>query len=563
MTAPVGHGPLGANTAALRLNELRPYASVSRLISGLLCGMVLLGTTGRVSAWAYAIVAGFCVFAAVNLWREKTGGSAPNHPAFYFSVVLLGVCVVRGTEHGEFLIPAMVHPLMMISLLHGPRLGWALCALASTGLVVQLVPPGVDTRHLLPAIGVLLVAPVTALVARPFAALRQRVALAARLEQELDPRRGVQSVGLQTVTQLREATAAQRVVLCHRGGEEPTVLVSDVDESGHVASPALAQRLLALLTPLPPCAMALEGHGGTVQTLAGQLPAVDREAVTASVRALAELLQAERLQLVPDSPGQERTSWLLVVHGRAAARAAGWARLAPGSAPSGAHWPLAPLAAFAVDLRRLLQQAAYVDILQAEIAAHERSRIGRDLHDSALQPYLGLKFAVEGLAMTCPADNPMHERLQDMARFCDAELTELRETVSSLRAGQTRGEDTLLPALRRQAGRYSRLFGIRTHLSLPDDLPTSRALSGALLHMVNEALNNVRRHTRASQVWIDLRTGPGQLHLVVRDDAARHSGQPAPPFEPRSLSERARELGGTLQVRRPGLDTEIHISVPI
>jgi len=555
VTAPVGHGPLGANTAALRLNELRPYASVSRLISGLLCGMVLLGTTGRVSAWAYAIVAGFCVFAAVNLWREKTGGSAPNHPAFYFSVVLLGVCVVRGTEHGEFLIPAMVHPLMMISLLHGPRLGWTLCALASTGLVVQLVPPGVDTRHLLPAIGVLLVAPVTALVARPFAALRQRVALAARLEQELDPRRGVQSVGLQTVTQLREATAAHRVVLCHSGAEGPTVLVSDADEDSHVASPALADRLLALLAALPPCPLALDMRGGHRPSLSGDAPAINREAVTAQVRALAELLQAERLHLVPDSPGQERTSWLLVAY------AAGEPI---GDGAGGAPWPLSPLAAFAVDLRRLLQQATYVDILQAEIAAHERSRIGRDLHDSALQPYLGLKFAVEGLAMTCPPDNPMHERLQEMARFCDAELTELRETVSSLRAGQLRGENTLLPALRRQAERYSRLFGIRTHLLLPDDLPTSRALSGALLHMVNEALNNVRRHTRASQVWISLRTEPALLHLVVRDDAARHTGRPAPPFEPRSLSERARELGGTLQMHRHrGLETEIHITVPI
>jgi signal transduction histidine kinase len=82
--------------------------------------------------------------------------------------------------------------------------------------------------------------------------------------------------------------------------------------------------------------------------------------------------------------------------------------------------------------------------------------------------------------------------------------------------------------------------------------------------MVNEALNNVRRHTVARSVWVTLRAAGRQLHLQIQDDAGRRQGEPAPPFLPQSLSQRTQDLGGTLRIERVGgLDTEIHISVPL
>jgi signal transduction histidine kinase len=275
------------------------------------------------------------------------------------------------------------------------------------------------------------------------------------------------------------------------------------------------------------------------------------------VRQIATLLEAHRLQLVPDAPGEARTGWVLVTYARTGLGEAG-------SGPRNGPWPLRPLAAFAAEMRRLVQQASYVDTLQAEIAAHERARIGRDLHDSAVQPYLGLKFAIDVVAQRCAADNPLHAQVQDLRQFCETELNELRDTVAVLRNGDLRGDNSLVPALRRQAKRFATLFGIETTLDVPDALVASRALSGAVLHMVNEALNNVRRHTKAKNVRVQLTLEPALLHLVVRDDAGQRSGFPAPSFHPRSLSERARELGGSLELRRHnGLDTEIHIVIPM
>src|SRR5262249_36590166 len=103
------------------------------------------------------------------------------------------------------------------------------------------------------------------------------------------------------------------------------------------------------------------------------------------------------------------------------------------------------LAAAAPELYHLVEQASLVDRLQDESAAHERSRIGRDLHDSAIQPYLGLKYAVEGVAQRVSRDNPARRDVEALLTLVNSEVHALREIVSAMRTGTAGGEDALLP----------------------------------------------------------------------------------------------------------------------
>lgn len=558
-----GPGKVGGfvpDDTARRMSELRPMAATIRLLSALLVVLVIVSSGVAVQRWLYVPMLLFCAWTVFNLWREATGRGDASHPSRYVVLVLVLVVVVRGTEHGVLLLPVALQPLVMLSLLHGLRMGLLTSGIGASALVLQWSPPGIDAAMLLPALGLLLAPPVAVFVARPWAALRHRVVLAAELEQTLDLRRGLPTVGLAIADRLRDSVAAQRVVICHLDAEQPTVLVSDRDDGAYVASAMLAGPLLQGLAELPTSPLAFDSREASPLNAD---PGVDRSAILPQLRLLSQLLQAERLQLVPDAPGSPRSGWMLVAYGAAdkhpprRGAAALWQRA------SAEPWPLPALAAFAVEMRRLLQPASNLDSLQAEIAAHERARIGRDLHDSAVQPYLGLKFAIDVLAQRCEPGNPLHAQVRDLRAFCEAELAELRDTVAVLRSGELRGDNALIPSLRRQAKRFGTLFGIHTTLEVPDELVTSRALAGALLHMVNEALNNVRRHTRAQNVWVRLESRPDGLHLRVRDDAGRHGGGGPRPFEPRSLSERVRELGGSLAVHQPdGLGTEIHITVP-
>jgi len=555
MTRPQAAAPLEANLFVRRVDEVRPAATLSRAAT-LLILTLSLWSHGRTEPWAMTVLVLALAWVGFNLWREVSGrASRAVDWVFYFAAIPMMLVVVHGTADGHLLIPLVIHPLTVMTLFYGLRRGMAAALVGAVGLLTSLHPPGLDTQHWLPAVGLLLLPLIAHQATQPIAALRQRMKLAADLERELDARRGLQAVGLAIVERLRLTTGAQRVILCHLDAELPTVLVADQDDSAYEASPMLAGRLLAALRDLPAAPMALQTAGAAGAALTSDLPAAAREAVEQRVREIAELLGAHTLHLAPGAAGEPRSGWLLAAYGPPAGRVAGL---------RGRPWPIGALAAFAAYMRRLVQQASYVDTLQAEIAAHERARIGRDLHDSAVQPYLGLKFAIDVVARQCPPENPIHRQVQDLRQFCETELDELRDTVAVLRSGAVRGDNSLVPALRRQGKRFAALFGIETHLQMPDELVVSRALAGAVLHMVNEALNNVRRHSKARTVWIELAREAQVLSLVIRDDAGRRSGFPSPRFEPRSLTERARELGGTLQLsHHGGLDTELRITIPI
>ncbi len=72
----------------------------------------------------------------------------------------------------------------------------------------------------------------------------------------------------------------------------------------------------------------------------------------------------------------------------------------------------------------------------------------------------------------------------------------------------------------------------------------------AVYRITQEALNNITRHARASQAWVDLIMEPRTVHLVVGDDAC---GFEPPDFNPthmglRSMRERAAEAGAQLDI---------------
>ena len=224
---------------------------------------------------------------------------------------------------------------------------------------------------------------------------------------------------------------------------------------------------------------------------------------------------------------------------------------------------LAALSDAAPEMLRVIEQAALVDLLQEESAGHERARIGRDLHDSAIQPYLALKYAVESVAMRMSPDNPARGEVDMLAELVNGEVAALRELISALRTGGEHGESMLVPAVRRQVNRFSTLFGIDIELDCPASLPTTRAIANSLLHMVNEVLNNIRRHTMARHVSVKLSAESQNIRLVVRDNGGTVRGVPAEDFNPTSLTERAAELGGFLTISRPDdLNTELVIQIP-
>jgi len=219
------------------------------------------------------------------------------------------------------------------------------------------------------------------------------------------------------------------------------------------------------------------------------------------------------------------------------------------------------------ELLPLLERSDLLEQLQRESASGERERIGRDLHDSAVQPYLGLKYGLEALARQAPPDSTLGKNIQQLIQLTTQELQNLREVVSGLRAGQDPLASTaFMCALHRQAQRFESLYGLKVHIFAPDALQLRGSAAKAVLHMVNEGLTNVRRHTRATAVTVMLDLHQNEVLVRLRNDRGTDGAEADTlphDFVPTSLLERAIEFGGGVSVAREPNCTEVVITLPM
>jgi signal transduction histidine kinase len=546
--APAATGPAGSG-------EIRRFGAGIRVIVALMTSLLLVFSAPPISAATLAALLAYDVWAGAVLWLEARART-PRWPLLnYWIDGLWAVALIHLTgASSTMLVLTLVNPVVLASIGHGARRGVELALFAALGLLAQtasgfMADLPLQRAGLVGALAVLALVPLAALLARPMSALRRRLQLVHDMEDRLDPRRGLDATATTLVDALRRDLGCDVAGVMLPGAASAPALLGTPEDGVFPLSPAVKAQLEPLMGGLPGGPLVHERR--RFFGLVGGTHALGDEAVRPEHREalddLAELLEVRCLIVVPLVRYGRRHGSLFVGHRQ---------RAAPSQ-------EAAALADAAPELYRMLEQAALVDSLQEESTSHERVRIGRDLHDSAIQPYLGLKYAVESVACRVSPDNPLRPEVDALLDLVNAEIAALREIVSGLRIGEARGDNALVPAVRRQVRRFGLLFGIDVQIEAPDEIHTSRALAGALFHMVNEAMNNVRKHTPARRVWLQLAQQGDRIELRVRDDAGTQQGRAVPDFAPRSLMERAAALQGRFQLHRPdGLNTEILISVP-
>ena len=202
------------------------------------------------------------------------------------------------------------------------------------------------------------------------------------------------------------------------------------------------------------------------------------------------------------------------------------------------------------------------------ITAHEdeRRRLARELHDDVTQRLAALAIQAAKLEGS-PAGAESRESVSSMRDG----LVELSEDVHALsyRLHPTVIEDLgLVEALRAECDRVARNEPIRVELdasAVPVKLPADAAVG--LFRVAQEALRNVARHAKASDVQVALHGGNGRLVLAVRDngsgfeDSRKETGAS---LGIASMRERMRQLDGSLDVdSAPGRGTTITAWVPL
>jgi len=209
--------------------------------------------------------------------------------------------------------------------------------------------------------------------------------------------------------------------------------------------------------------------------------------------------------------------------------------------------------------------------LQREAAvSEERGFIARELHDSIAQALAFMKIQLQMLRGALRRGDPAAATrvVDELDAGVRESLADVRELLLHFRTRSDGAE--LAAALRTTLQKFQHQTGLPAQLDVRGSvLPLAPDVQVQLLHVVQEALSNIRKHAQAKQVWVTLDPRP-ELSVTVRDDgrgfdlAARHGDDGDDGHVGlRIMRERAAGIGAEVEITSvPGEGTQVRIAVP-
>lgn len=244
-------------------------------------------------------------------------------------------------------------------------------------------------------------------------------------------------------------------------------------------------------------------------------------------------------------------------------------KAAVGSIP---HGKTRNIASIAVERLRLNKELRKLSELVIEAQEAERRRIARDLHDSVNQVLSSVAFRLGMIDSQISADNKeLKEELERAKVLLTKGIDEIQRISDDLRPSELDALG-LLPALRS----LCRDFQKKTNLALRLDCdPFAKRLSDTaeltLYRIIQEALNNIEKHSEASEATLRLNWGGTCINLAIHDNGKGLDSISERGKRPRkwgmgllNMRERAAYLGGTFSIQSiRGQGTEIVVRIPL
>lgn len=201
------------------------------------------------------------------------------------------------------------------------------------------------------------------------------------------------------------------------------------------------------------------------------------------------------------------------------------------------------------------------------VTEQERRRLARDLHDGVGQKLGAALHRLEQLEDDLAG--PLRERAAAVAALLRDSLEEIRALSRAMRPGVL-DDLGLAAALQWLARRAGDTHGFEVTCDVGNLPAFGEEIETALFRIAQEALNNIGKHARASQVVVRLMVRGDAVVLLVADDgqgvdldAARAKASQGESSGLSGMQERAALLGGTLELHSaPNDGMQVRVRIP-
>jgi two-component system nitrate/nitrite sensor histidine kinase NarX len=210
-----------------------------------------------------------------------------------------------------------------------------------------------------------------------------------------------------------------------------------------------------------------------------------------------------------------------------------------------------------------------LNALEKEAAvSQERTFLARELHDSIAQSLAFLKIQVQLMrdAIGSGDARQIEKTLAEIDAGVRESYGDVRELLVHFRT-RANAED-IEPALQTTLRKFEHQSGLKAVLRVQGHgIALAPDLQIQVLHIVQEALSNVRKHARAMAVWLDVQQQP-RWRFEVRDDGRGFVVDEEQPNEShvglRIMAERAERIGATLEILSlQGRGTSVVLTLPV
>jgi PAS domain S-box-containing protein len=217
---------------------------------------------------------------------------------------------------------------------------------------------------------------------------------------------------------------------------------------------------------------------------------------------------------------------------------------------------------------RLIEQRSRM-AAKVETIEEERKNIARELHDGLGQlltaAHLNLVLVEQNLNSNTDAVQDNLKRVKDLVATT---IQEVRNISQNLRPAVL-DDFGIVPAIRNLCGEYSRLGALNVRFSEYEiEKHYSPGIEIAVYRICQESLNNIVKHSNATQASIELYNRHSHILIVIQDNGTGFDIKETSKSKAGSgllnIQERAELLGGRVQMEsQPQNGTEIIIEIPI